>query len=294
MEEGSLRADANVSLRPVGTDTLGTKTELKNMNSFRYLERGVAAEIERQRALIESGGKVEQETLHFDPSSGALTSLRSKEEAQDYRYFPEPDLVPIATTEAMLAAAREAMPELPSARAERFERDYGLSAERAHQLGFRGELGDFFEAALAAEGLHPRRLADWVGGELVARLEEREPAQTGLTPAALAALVALLDGGKVTAAAAREVLEVLISDGGDAAEVVAQRGLEALGDEDGLAEIVARAIAADPAAAEQVRSGNAKAIGALIGPIMRETRGRADGSELTRLIRDALGLHEQD
>jgi aspartyl-tRNA(Asn)/glutamyl-tRNA(Gln) amidotransferase subunit B len=294
MEEGSLRADANVSLRPLGSDTLGTKTELKNMNSFRYLERGVAAEIERQRAILEGGGRIEQETLHFDPSSGALTSLRSKEEAQDYRYFPEPDLLPIATTEAMLAAAREAMPELPSARAERLARDHGLSVERAHQLAFRGQLGDFFEAAIAADGSYPRRLSDWVGGELVARLGEREPDQTELTPTALAALVALVDSGKVTAAAAREVLDVLIAQGGDPAAVVVARGLETLADEDGLAEIVARAIAADPAAAEQVRSGNAKAIGALIGPIMRETRGRADGNELTRLIRAALGVGESD
>jgi aspartyl-tRNA(Asn)/glutamyl-tRNA(Gln) amidotransferase subunit B len=290
MEEGSLRADANVSLRPVGADVLGTKTELKNMNSFRYLERGVAAEIERQRAILVGGGTVVQETLHFEPSSGALTALRSKEEAQDYRYFPEPDLVPIATTETMLEAARAAMPELPSARAQRFVGDHGLSAERAHQLAFRAELGDLFEAALSVDDTHPRRLADLIGGELVARLQERDPAQTALTPAALAALVALAAEGKVTAAAAREVLDELISAGGDPAAIVAQRGLETLADDDGLAEIVARAIAADPAAAEQVRSGNEKAIGALIGPIMRETRGRADGGELTRLIRAALGL----
>jgi aspartyl-tRNA(Asn)/glutamyl-tRNA(Gln) amidotransferase subunit B len=294
MEEGSLRADANVSLRPAGADTLGTKTELKNMNSFRYLERGVAAEIERQRAIIGEGGGIEQETLHFDPGSGALTALRSKEEAQDYRYFPEPDLVPIATTEAMLEAAREAMPELPSARAARFERDYELGAERAHQLAFRVELGDFFELALAADSSHPRRLADWISGELVARLGEREPAQTKLEPTALAALVALVAGAKVTTAAARAVLDVLLEDGGDPAAIVAERGLQALADEDGLAEIVARAIAADPDAAEQVRGGNAKAIGALIGPIMRETRGRADGGELTRLIRAALGIAEEE
>src|SRR6202035_2427010 len=137
VEEGSPRADANVSLRPAGNELLGTKTELKNMNSFRYLERGVAAEIERQRAILDAGEEVVQETLHFDPASGAISSLRSKEEAHDYRYFPEPDLVPIATTEAMLDEARAAMPELPAARAERFERDLGMSAERARQLAFR-------------------------------------------------------------------------------------------------------------------------------------------------------------
>ena len=165
MEEGSLRADANVSLRPAGSERLGTKTELKNMNSFRYLERGVAAEIERQRAIIEDGGQVVQETLHFDPSSGAITTLRSKEEAHDYRYFPEPDLVPIATTAAMLEAAREALPELPAARAERLERDFGLSPERARRLGFRTELGDFFERALG-RGTGVRRGGGLSAGQL--------------------------------------------------------------------------------------------------------------------------------
>jgi aspartyl-tRNA(Asn)/glutamyl-tRNA(Gln) amidotransferase subunit B len=289
MEEGSLRADANVSLRPLGSERLGTKTELKNMNSFRYLERGVAAEIERQRTLIEAGEEVVQETLHFDPASGAITSLRSKEEAQDYRYFPEPDLVPIATSEAMLAAARAAMGELPAARAQRFERELGLSADRAHQLAFRGELGDFYERALAADGTHAVALANWVGDDLVARIGESDPAAGRVEPAALAALVAMVAQRRLSVTAAREVLAVLVEQGGDPAAIVAERGLGAIEDEAGLAEIVARAIAADPAAAEQVRAGNAKAIGALVGPIMRETRGRADGAEVTRLIHEALG-----
>jgi aspartyl-tRNA(Asn)/glutamyl-tRNA(Gln) amidotransferase subunit B len=290
MDEGSLRADANVSLRPLGSDLLGTKTELKNMNSFRYLERGVAAEIERQRAIIEAGDEVLQETLHFDPVAGAITSLRSKEEADDYRYFPEPDLVPITTTETMLADARAAMPELPAARALRFERDLGLRPELARQLGFRSELGDFYERALAADAAHPVLLANWVGGELVARVGDEDPAAGRVDPAALAALVALLAERTLTATAAREVLEVLVADGGDPAQIVAARGLRAIDDEAGLAEIVARAIAGDPAAAEQIQAGNAKAIGALIGAVMRETRGRADGAEVTRLIREALGL----
>ena len=290
MSEGSLRADANVSLRPAGSGALGTKAELKNINSFRFLEQGVAAEIERQRAIIEGGGVVEQETLHFDPATGALTSLRSKEEAQDYRYFPEPDLVPIATTEAMIEAARAAMPELPAARAERFERDLGLSPERAHQLGFRSELGDFFERALAADGSHARRLADWVGGELVARLGEDDPALSRVMPEALATLVAMVAERSLTQTAAREVLDALAGEGGDPAAIVAARGLATIDDHAGLADIVARVIAADPAAAEKVRAGNEKAIGALIGPVMRETRGRADGAQLTRLIRTALGL----
>ena len=151
MEEGSLRMDANVSIRPAGTATLGTKTELKNMNSFRFLERGIDAEIARQEQIVRDGGEVEQETLHYDPQSGTLTSLRSKEEAHDYRYFPEPDLVPIAPTEEMLERARAALPELPAARAERLERELELPAETARLLAFRSELGDFFESARRGE-----------------------------------------------------------------------------------------------------------------------------------------------
>src|SRR5579871_4062418 len=171
MEQGSLRCDANVSVRPVGTTELGTKTELKNMNSFRFLAQGVKAEIERQIELLRSGQPVLQETLHFDPTSGHLTSLRSKEEAHDYRYFPEPDLVPLVATEEMIAAARAELPELPAARAERFERDLGLPADRARDLAFRTELADYYEQALAAaDGLDPVVVANWIPA-LVERLD---------------------------------------------------------------------------------------------------------------------------
>ena len=147
MEEGSLRCDANVSIRPAGSEELGTKTELKNMNSFRFVMQGINAEIERQTALLEAGESVSQETLHFDPASGRLTPLRSKEEAHDYRYFPEPDLVPLVPTEEMIQEARDALPELPAERAERYERDWGLPEETARLFAFRPELGDYFEAA---------------------------------------------------------------------------------------------------------------------------------------------------
>ena len=160
MDEGSLRCDANVSIRPAGEATLGTKTELKNMNSFRFLERGVDAEIKRQEDIVRNGGEVTQETLHFDPRTGALTPLRSKEEAHDYRYFPEPDLVPLAPTEEMLERARAALPELPAQRAERLERDLGLHADAAKLLAYRTELGDFFEAAVAAGGAGRGRARD--------------------------------------------------------------------------------------------------------------------------------------
>ena len=157
MEEGSLRCDANVSIRPAGSEELGTKTELKNMNSFRFVMQGINAEIERQTALLEAGETVSQETLHFDPASGRLTPLRSKEEAHDYRYFPEPDLVPLAPTEEMIQAARDALPELPAERAERYQRDWGLPEETARLFAFRPELGDYFEAAATAADDAARR-----------------------------------------------------------------------------------------------------------------------------------------
>src|SRR3954452_19625461 len=173
MEEGSLRVDANVSVRPAESSELGTKTELKNMNSFRFLQRGVEAELARQRELVESGGKVVQETLPFDPAGGTLTPLRSKEEAHDYRYFPEPDLVPLAPTEEMLREAREALPELPAARIERYGSEMGLPADVAALLAADPETAAYFEqAAAAAEGIEARVVANWVTGELAAALRQ--------------------------------------------------------------------------------------------------------------------------
>jgi aspartyl-tRNA(Asn)/glutamyl-tRNA(Gln) amidotransferase subunit B len=288
MEEGSLRVDANVSIRPVGETTFGTKTELKNMNSFRFLERGIDAEIARQERLLADGEEVEQETLHFDPSSGSLTSLRSKEEAHDYRYFPEPDLVPLVPTEEMLERARAALPELPNARAERLERDLELPADTAKLLAFRSDLGDFYEAALAADGEHPRRLANWTVNELTAGIGDADPATTQLEPGALARLVAMVADKEVSANAAREVLAVLIDKGGDPAEVVEAQGLGRAG-ADELGEIVDRAIADNPDAVEKIKAGKGQAIGALVGAVMRETQGRADGGEVQRLIRERLG-----
>jgi aspartyl-tRNA(Asn)/glutamyl-tRNA(Gln) amidotransferase subunit B len=289
MEEGSLRCDANVSVRPVGEATLGTKTELKNMNSFRFLERGVDAEIARQEALLRDGGEVEQETLHYDPRTGALSSLRSKEEAHDYRYLPEPDLVPLAPTEAMLSRAREALPELPAQRAERLERDLALPADAARLLAFRTELGDFFEATVAAAdgSAEPAAIANWVVGELQARLGHAEPAQTALEPAALARLVAMVGGGELAGSAAKQVLAELVESGGDPAAIVEREGLGRAGGDE-LTEIVERAMADDPDAVAKIRAGNDKAIGALMGPVMRETKGRADGAEVQRLIRERL------
>jgi aspartyl-tRNA(Asn)/glutamyl-tRNA(Gln) amidotransferase subunit B len=294
MEEGSLRCDANISLRPAGTDTLGVKTELKNMNSFRFIERGIKAEIERQRKVIESGREVTQETLHYDPASGAISSLRSKEEAHDYRYFPEPDLLPVQIDEQMLAAAREAMSELPAERAARFEAEIQLSADSAKQLAFRSELGDYFEQALAARTDPPplaQALANWVAGDLVSRLGDGEdPADSNVEPSALAALVGLVAAKQVSVGAGRQVLDKLVAEGGDPAAIVETEGLAAIGGGNELAEIVAAALAANPDAAERVRGGNAKAIGPIVGAVMRETKGRADGGEVTRLVNEQLGI----
>ena len=293
MEEGSLRCDANISLRAAGAQAFGTKTELKNMNSFRFIERGIRAEIARQEQILQAGGQVAQETLHYDPVSGHITSLRSKEEAHDYRYFPEPDLVPVAVDQAMLDAARAAMPELPVARAERLQA-LGLSEDSARLLAFRADLGDYFEQALAAQvepKPEPQLLANWIAGDLTARLQDGQgPSDSRVAPAALAGLCGLVAAKRVSVGAARQVLDRLVADGGDPAAIVEAEGLAALDGDDDLAVVVAAALAANADAAERIRGGNPKAIGPIVGYVMRETKGRADGGEVTRLVHEQLGI----
>ena len=290
MEEGSLRCDANISIRPVGDANYGTKTELKNMNSFRFIERGIEAEIARQEAIVRDGGQVVQETLHYDPTTGAITSLRSKEEAHDYRYFPEPDLVPIVPTEEMLGRAREALPELPAARAARFEEQLGLPPDTAKLLAFRGELGDFFEDALGADGqVEPATLANWVTVELVPRLGDADPQDSNVEPRALARLVELVAAKTISQSAGKAVLDVLAAEGGDPERIVEERSLAMAGGDE-LEGIVDRALEANPKAVEELRGGKAKAIGAIVGFVMRETKGRADGGEVNRLVREKLSL----
>jgi aspartyl-tRNA(Asn)/glutamyl-tRNA(Gln) amidotransferase subunit B len=293
MEEGSLRVDANVSVRPAGSEQLGTKTELKNMNSFRFLQRGVEAELARQRELIAAGGTVEQETLHFDPASGSLTSLRSKEEAHDYRYFPEPDLVPVAPTAEMLRAAQEALPELPAARIERYVGELGLAEGVAMKLATDPGTAELFERTdAAAASVEPRTVANWVTGELAAALrqaDEGAAAGSRVEPEALAALIEMVAGKKISHGSGKAVLAALVVEGGDPAAIVEREGLAQMSGEDGeLESIVAAAIAANSEAAEQIKVGNAKAIGAIVGQVMRETKGRADGGEVNRLIREQL------
>jgi aspartyl-tRNA(Asn)/glutamyl-tRNA(Gln) amidotransferase subunit B len=293
MEEGSLRVDANVSVRPAGSKELGTKTELKNMNSFRFLQRGMEAELERQRELVGAGGTVVQETLHFDPQSGTLTPLRSKEEAHDYRYFPEPDLVPLAPTEEMLREAREALPELPAARIARYEADLGLANDVAATLAADPETAAYFEAVAKAGGAEPKVVANWVTGELAAALRQADAeggaAESKVDPQALATLIGMVGEKKISHGSGKTVLAALVADGGDPAAIVEREGLAQMAADDGeLESIVVAAVEANPDAVAQIKSGNEKAIGAIVGAVMRETKGRADGGEVNRLIREQI------
>jgi aspartyl-tRNA(Asn)/glutamyl-tRNA(Gln) amidotransferase subunit B len=297
MEEGSLRCDANVSVRAPGADTFRTKTELKNMNSFRFLERGITAELERQSEIWSSGGTVVQETLHFDPVSGSLTALRSKEEVHDYRYFPEPDLVPLLPTEGMLARARGALPELPAARLERFAAEYDLAPDTAAVLVGSLELGTFYEEALSSstdgERPTPRVLAGWVVGELVGRLREQgleHPQDSNVSPRELAKLVTMVESKSLSQSAAKEVLAELTCSGGEVDAVIEAKGLSPIADTGELEAIVDRAIESNAGAVAQVKAGKTQAAGAIVGAVMRETKGRADGAEVTRLVHEKLGL----
>jgi aspartyl-tRNA(Asn)/glutamyl-tRNA(Gln) amidotransferase subunit B len=295
-----------------GAAQYGTKAEVKNVNSFRYIRAALEYEIERQIGVIEDGGRVVQESRLWNNAEGRTYSMRSKEQAHDYRYFPEPDLLPVAIDETMLAAARAAMSELPADRAERLQRELALSAESAQLLALRSELGDYFDAALQAHaeaissegdgaggedgperdlGALAQTLANWTTGELLARLPEgADPAASRVRPAALAALVALIAEKRVNVGAARQVLDRLVAEGGDPLAIVESEGLAAIGGEDQLGAIVAAALAANADAAERVRGGNAKAIGPIVGAVMRETKGRADGGEVTRLVHEQLGI----
>ena len=298
MEEGSLRCDANVSLRPPSSEELGTKTELKNMNSFRFLERGIEAELERQAEVLDRGETVVQETIHFDPRAGTLTPMRSKEYAHDYRYLPEPDLVPLAPTEEMLAGGARGAPGAAGGRVvSATSSELGLDQKRRDAARLRrSELAAYFERAFAAgDGTAARAIANWVTGELVARLREagegeEDPEESRVEPACArgpgrdGGVQAGEHGGGPPGARRRWSPRAAIRPRSSSG-----RGLAQISDAGELEAIVERAIEADPAAAERVRAGNEKAIGPIVGAVMRETKGRADGGEVTRLIHDKLG-----
>jgi aspartyl-tRNA(Asn)/glutamyl-tRNA(Gln) amidotransferase subunit B len=280
MEKGSLRCDANVSVRPTGSGGFGTKTELKNMNSFKFLGEGMAAEIRRQIELLERGEPIVQETLHYDPGSRQLRSLRSKEEAHDYRYFPEPDLVPLAPSGELIERLRGQLPELPAARIERFASAYGLPAQYATDLNSEPSLADYFEAV--AVDADAKSAADWV-------LNTRPAPLDTLSPQVLAALIGLISQGTITSTIAKQVYELLVEQpDADPSQLVEQHGLASIGDSSELTALVDEVLAANPAFVEQFRSGKEGVINALVGQVMKQTKGRADARQVQELLRARL------
>jgi len=289
MEEGSLRCDANVSVRPKGQTTLGTKAEVKNVNSFRYLQKALEYEIARQIDLVSRGERVVQETRLFDSALGRTFSMRSKEEAHDYRYFPEPDLPPLVVSPARRARVAASMPELPDARRARFERDYRLPAYDAAVLTETRGLADYFEAVAAASG-NAKAASNWVMGEVLRLLKAHDAtiATVGVTAEALGALITLVDGGTISTTVAKGVFEQMYGTGRQAADLVVEQGLAQVSDDSALAGLVAQVLAGQADAVAQYRAGKKATFGFLVGEAMKASAGKADPKRLSQLLRAAL------
>ena len=289
MEEGSFRCDANVSIRPAGSETFSTRVELKNINSFRYVKRAIEYEVERQIGVVEDGGRIVQETRLFDPQRGVSVTMRSKEAAHDYRYFPEPDLVPIAVPAAWIAEIRAALPELPEAKRARFAADYGLSAYDATVLTGSRALADYFEATLR-HGAPPKTAANWIMGELLALLnaEGAEIDTCRVTPRSLAALFALIDAGTISGKIAKTVFEEMYRTGAEPEAVVAARGLTQVSDAGELAAVIDRVIADSPKELAQYRAGKDKLFGHFVGQVMKRTQGKANPAKVNELLKARL------
>ncbi len=289
MEEGQIRWDANVSVRAAGSDTLGTRTELKNMNSFRYLQQALEAEIPRQIAILEAGGHVDLETLHFDPDTDTTTPLRSKEEAHDYRYFPEPDLVPLVVDAAWVEELRTTQPELPAARVARFVAQYGLSRGDALVLGSSHGLAEFYEEVVAL-GAGAKPAANWTMGEYLAHLNAAglEAGHGHVTAERLARLVALVENGIVSTSAGKEVFAKMIEERAEPEAVVTKHGLGQISDSAELEAAVAAVMAANPGQVEQYRGGKPQVLGFFVGQVMKATGGRANPRVVNDLLRKRL------
>jgi aspartyl-tRNA(Asn)/glutamyl-tRNA(Gln) amidotransferase subunit B len=294
MEEGSMRVDANVSIRPLGTTALGTRTEIKNMNSLRSLGRAVEYEIERQAELLDAGERVVQETRHWNEEDGRTHSMRSKEEAFDYRYFPEPDLVPVAPTEAMRAEARVSVPELPATRRARFVSEWGIGEQDARVLVEVGGLAEYADAAVVAGG-DPVEVAKWATGEVLGYLNETglSPEVLPLAPDGLAELVGLVADGTLSRKMAKDVLDQSLRDGKRPKEVVDERGLAQVSDESELARAVDDVLAANASVVDEWRAGDDKARkkkrGFLFGELMKAMKGAGNPAVLNRLLDERLG-----
>ena len=283
MEEGSLRCDANVSVRPVGQKELGTKAEIKNINSFKGVERAIEYEALRQAEILEDGGKIIQETRTWDEKEGVTKSMRTKEEANDYRYFPEPDLAPFTVSEEYIEDIRKTLPELPDERRERYIANFGLSSTNDK------DTSDYFEKVVAA-GADPKASVNWIMGEFASQLSNAgiEIAKAPVTPENLAKLLALIAKGTISGKIAKKVFAEMWKDGADPEEIVKAQGLVQISDTGALKELVVKVIANNPKAVEDFKAGKKKAVGALVGQIMKETKGKANPKVINELLNDEL------
>ena len=293
MEEGSFRCDANVSVRTEGTDQLGTKIEIKNLNSFKAIEKALAFEIERQSDVLSSGGSLVQETRLWDENREETRPMRSKESAHDYRYFPDPDLLPLVIDEHWIEKVRASLPELPSERKARFMKDYGLPAYEAELLTARKDVAEYFETAAKANA-NSKAIANWIVGDLFRVLKERELdeelyiTQWPARAEDLAQLVQLIDSGKISGKIAKTVFAEMLDSGKSPEAVVREKGLEQISDSASLESQVEQVVAANPKQVEQFRSGNEKVFGFLVGQIMKATGGKANPQAVNEILREKL------
>jgi len=285
MEKGSLRCDANVSIRPIGQTSLGTKTELKNMNSFRAVKTALEYEVRRHEQVIASGGKVVQETLLWDDEKAQTRTMRSKEQAHDYRYFPDPDLVPFTIDYKIIDGVRAELPELPQAKFLRFLSQYGLSEYDANILVADGGMADFFEAALK-EYPQAKKIANWLGGPVLMELNNRKAplAELKISPKELVALIDKVEQGVISNLVGKEVLTFMLDEGKSADEIIKAKGLAQVSDDSALLVIIDEVIAQNPAVVEQIKSGKPNAAGFLVGQAMKKSGGRANPKKLNELI----------
>jgi len=289
MEKGHLRCDANVSVRPRGREKFGTKAELKNLNSFRFLKMALDYEISRQVALIENGGTVVQETRLYDPDAGETVGMRSKEEAHDYRYFPEPDLVPLAVSDDWRRRVLVGMPELPAARRARFIEGYGLTEYAVEVLLATREMSDYFEQAAATSG-DARAAANWVMGDLAAALKEagKDISESPVMAGQLGELIALIGNGEISGKMAKDVFAKMLATGEGAGAIVEREGLKQISDAGALVKMVDEVLAANPRQVEQYRAGKTAVLGFLVGQVMKASRGQANPAAVNELLRQKL------
>ena len=290
MQEGSFRCDANVSVRPLGQAALGTRAEIKNLNSFRFVERAINHEVARQIGVLESGGSVVQETRLYDPDRNETRAMRSKEEANDYRYFPDPDLLPLAIDDALIEQVRSTLPELPDEKAARYSRDFELSAYDAGVLTTSRELASYFETVVGKLGGHPKLAANWVMGELSGALNRDglEVHASRVSATALAGLLARIGDGTISGKLAKEVFEAMWAEGRGADEIIDARGLRQITDSRAIEQAIDAIMAANPKQLAEYRSGKDKLFGFFVGQVMKATQGKANPAQLNELLKRKL------